>query len=30
MGISFAVIVVLLIGGLVFFKRMERLFADLI
>lgn len=29
-GISLAVIVVLLIGGLVFFKRMERSFADVI
>ncbi len=29
-GISLAVIIVLLIGGLVFFKRMERSFADVI
>jgi lipopolysaccharide transport system permease protein len=30
MGISLSVIVLLLIGGLMFFKRMERSFADLI
>ena len=29
-GISFAVISLLLIGGLVFFRRMEQSFADLI